>query len=234
MRPLWLSAVSSPFRKLRLPLQRERKLTRDLPATCFFLGILFASFPYDFPLLWTASPVPDTYYDILETHLRWMHQAPPLIGRVLNIVTTVGFLGLAIKLHRPAVLNFLFDGASLILYVIGWLIWVRSIVRRLRLVSYGTWPAEDDDGLAVSRKDNVKLLSMSNTILALVLLGVLVLQVGQWYAERKEVQELTEDLQLGLERRGSGNGSERRVSGHGHGQGHVVGERRGSGSKKRQ
>ena len=196
----------------------SRKLIRrGAAATCFFLGILFASFPYDFPLLWTASPVPDSYYDILETHLRWMHQSPPLISRVLNIITTVGFLGFAIKLHRPAVLNFLFDGASLILYTIGCAIWVRSIVRRLRLVSWGTWPAEDEDGMAVSRKDNVKLLSMSNTILALVLVGVLVLQVGQWYAEGKEIQDLKEDLQHGLERRGSGNL-----------------ERRSSGSKKRQ
>ncbi len=34
-------------------------------------------------------------YEILETHLRWMHQSPPLISRVLNIITTVGFLGFA-------------------------------------------------------------------------------------------------------------------------------------------
>ncbi|SPN97087.1 related to SHR3 - endoplasmatic reticulum membrane protein [Cephalotrichum gorgonifer] len=173
-------------------------------STCFFLGILFASFPYDFPLLWTAAPVPDSYYDILETHLRWMHQAPPLISRVLNIITTVGFLGFAIKLYRPAVLNFLFDGASLLLYVIGCMIWIRSIVKRLRLVSAGTWPGEED-GVAVSRKDNVKLLSMSNTILALVLVGVLVLQVGQWYAEAKEVQDIREDEALHkLDRKGSG------------------------------
>ena len=118
-----------------------------------------------------------------------MHQSPPLISRVLNIITTVGFLGLAIKLYRPAVLNFLFDGASLILYFIGWAVWVRSIVKRLRLVSWGQWP-EDEDGVAVSRKDNVKLLAISNTILALVLVGVLVLQVSQWYAESKEIQDI--------------------------------------------
>lgn len=172
-------------------------------STCFFLGILFASFPYDFPLLWSAAPVPDSYFDILETHLRWMHQSPPLISRVLNIITTVGFLGLAIKLYRPAVLNFLFDGASLILYFIGWAIWVRSIVKRLRLVSWGQWP-EEEDGVTVSRKDNVKLLAISNTILALVLVGVLVLQVSQWYAESKEIQDIImSENQSPAERRAS-------------------------------
>ncbi len=33
------------------------------------------------------------------------------------------------------------------------------------------------------------MLSASNTILALVLVGVLVLQIGQWYAERREVED---------------------------------------------
>ncbi len=33
------------------------------------------------------------------------------------------------------------------------------------------------------------MLSASNTILALVLVGVLVLQAGQWYAERKEADD---------------------------------------------
>lgn len=35
----------------------------------------------------------------------------------------------------------------------------------------------------------MKVLSASNTILALVLVGVLVLQAGQWYAEKREQQE---------------------------------------------
>jgi len=134
-----------------------------------------------------------------------MHQSPPLISRVLNIITSVGFLGFAIKLYRPAALNFLFDGAGLLLYFIGWAIWVRSIVKRLRLVSWGQWP-EEEDGVTVSRKDNVKLLAISNTILALVLVGVLVLQVSQWYAESKEIQDLKmSDNTPALERKVSGS-----------------------------
>jgi hypothetical protein len=203
-------------------------------ATCFFLGILFASFPYDFPLLWSADPVPDEYYDILETHLRWLHQSPPLIGRVLNIITSVGFLGFALKLYRPAELNFLFDGASLILYSIGWAIYLRRIVPHLRVVSgaaaeeAGLWLDEvlvsataaaqaavaagggngqgesELDVAMLTRKGNVKMLSMSNTILALVLLGVLVLQVGQWYAEALELQDLRLSEMQSPARRGSG------------------------------
>jgi len=75
--------------------------------------------------------VPDAYYDILEAHLQWLHQSPALIGRVLNIITCAGFLGFALKLHRPAGINFLFDGAGLLLYTIGWAVYVRPPWGRL-------------------------------------------------------------------------------------------------------
>ncbi|KAK3329660.1 Shr3 amino acid permease chaperone [Apodospora peruviana] len=166
---------------------------------CFFLGILFASFPYDFPLLWTQDPVPEAYYDQLETHLRFMHQSPPLIARLLNIITAVGFCGFFIKLFRPSEANVLFDGASLVLYVIGAGVYVANIVKGMRAVSAGVWHQDGFQGvshdgpvtgeLILGREDSLKVLSASNTILALVLVGVLVLQAGQWYAERKEADE---------------------------------------------
>ncbi|KAF4512375.1 hypothetical protein G6O67_001525 [Ophiocordyceps sinensis] len=163
--------------------------------TCFFLGILFASFPYDFPLLWTKEPVTDNYYDQLEAHLRFLHQSPPLIGRMLNIVVSVGFLGLFTKLFRPSEANFLFDGASLILYTIGVAVYVSNIVKGLRAISSGLWEGDEfqsnregrfDGEFILGREDSLKVLAASNTILALVLIGVLVLQAGQWYAEKRD------------------------------------------------
>ncbi|POR39446.1 Secretory component protein SHR3, partial [Tolypocladium paradoxum] len=163
--------------------------------TCFFLGILFASFPYDFPLLWTKEPVSETYYDQLEAHLKFMHQSPPLIGRMLNIMVSVGFFGHFIKLFRPSEANFLFDGASLILYTIGVAVYVSNIVKGLRAISSGLWHSDEfqktRDGrfegeFILGREDSLKVLAASNTILALVLIGVLVLQAGQWYAEKRD------------------------------------------------
>jgi Tfp pilus assembly protein PilO len=43
--------------------------------------------------------------------------------------------------------------------------------------------------VVANREDSLKVLAASNTILALVLVGVLVLQAGQWYAERKDMDE---------------------------------------------
>ncbi|KFA71324.1 hypothetical protein S40288_09416 [Stachybotrys chartarum IBT 40288] len=164
--------------------------------TCFFLGILFAAFPYDFPLLWTKAPLPETFLDELETHLKFLHQSPPIIARLLNIIGTVGFIGLFWKLFRPSEANFLFDGASLILYSIGVAVYIANIVKGLRLVSSGIW--DTDKGLRhgsepgeviLSREDSLKVMAASNTILALVLVGVLVLQAGQWYAEKRELED---------------------------------------------
>ncbi|KAL2270151.1 hypothetical protein VTJ83DRAFT_2335 [Remersonia thermophila] len=211
---------------------------------CFFLGILFASFPYDFPLLWTSDPLPDpAYLDHLETHLRFMHQAPPLIARMMHMVMFVGFLGFFVKLFRPSEANVLFDGAGLVLYLIGTGVYLSNIVKGMRAVSQpgglaavaerakeaaaaaaaaaaasaGTGsgsgaPAAGGPGFPVhhsgpltgevvlGREDSLRVLSASHVILALVLVGVLVLQAGQWYAERKEADDVAKAEREAAER----------------------------------
>ncbi len=87
----------------------------------------------------------------------------------------------------------LFDGASLVLYVIGAGIYIANIVKGLRSVSAGDWdmPVEEpaNGEIILDREDSLRVLAASNTILALVLVGVLVLQAGQWYAERKDADD---------------------------------------------
>ncbi|KAL2758786.1 hypothetical protein ACRALDRAFT_2100252, partial [Sodiomyces alcalophilus JCM 7366] len=164
--------------------------------TCFFLGILFAFFPYDYPLLWTSAPVPDGYYEHLERHVRFVYESPPLIGRLLSTIILVGFLGFFIKLFKPSEANVLFDGASLILYMIGVGVYLTNIVKGLRAVGNDIWNQEDwrekhlGGDLMLGKEDSLRVMAASNTILALVLVGVLVLQAGQWYAESKEKEEL--------------------------------------------
>ncbi|KAJ5650881.1 uncharacterized protein N7484_004604 [Penicillium longicatenatum] len=162
--------------------------------TCFFLGIIFSLFPYDYPILWSTTPTPASHYDYLEAHLQFLHASPPLIPRILHIVIFLGLAGLISKLYKPSESNMLFDGASLVLYMCGVTVYIANIVKGLRLASAGkygdalaTSPEERDQILG--REDSLKVLSASNTILALVLVGILVLQAGQWYAELKDQQE---------------------------------------------
>ncbi|CZR50649.1 related to SHR3-endoplasmatic reticulum membrane protein [Phialocephala subalpina] len=159
--------------------------------TCFFLGMLFSAFPYDYPLLWTSEPTPTAYYDQFEAHLRFLHASPPIIPRILHIAISIGFIGFFTKLFKPSEANLLFDGASLLLYVVGVVVYITNIVKGLRIVTSGVYGQQESDSeLAIGREDSLRVLAASNTILALVLVGVLVLQAGQWYAERKESDEI--------------------------------------------
>ncbi|KAM3086529.1 Protein csh3 [Clarireedia jacksonii] len=160
--------------------------------TCFFLGILFSSFPYDYPLLWTSAITPDSYYDFIENHIKFMHASPPIIPRILHIAISVGFIGLFTKLFKPSEANLLFDGASLVLYVVGVVVYITNIVKGMRIVTLGLYgeAGAPEGEMGVGREDSLRVLAASNTILALVLVGVLVLQAGQWYAERKEQDEV--------------------------------------------
>lgn len=152
--------------------------------------MLFSSFPYDYPLLWTSEVTPAAYYDQLETHLKFLHASPPIIPRILHIAITVGFVGFFTKLFKPSEANLLFDGASLVLYLIAVVVYITNIVKGLRIVTLGVYGIpEGDSEIAIGREDSLRVLAASNTILALVLVGVLVLQAGQWYAERKDLDE---------------------------------------------
>jgi hypothetical protein len=100
----------------------------------------------------------------------------------------------------------LFDGASLALYMVGVVVYIANIVKGLRMVTSGQYgsvefvegetlagtgdPSKEGEG--IGREDSLKVMAASNTILALVLVGVLVLQAGQWYAEQKEAEEIAE------------------------------------------
>jgi hypothetical protein len=124
---------------------------------------------------------------------------------VLHIMVGTGFLGFFVKLFRPSEANMLFDGAGLVLYVIGVGIYITNIIKGLRAVDAGIWdadgnplPSQTDAAthmagqageVVLGREDSLKVLAASNTILALVLVGVLVLMAGQWYAERKDREE---------------------------------------------
>lgn len=103
----------------------------------------------------------------------------------------------------------LFDGASLVLYMAGITVYITNIVKGLRVVTagiYGNVSPEEDPNAEdyISREDTLRVFAASNTILALVLVGVLVLQAGQWYALRKEEAEIKEIEEREAERKTTG------------------------------
>lgn len=165
------------------------------------MGILFASFPYDYNVLWhLPAEGRAAYFDILEKHIKFLHASPPVINRILHIAIATGLFGFLLKLYRATEANYLFDGASLVLYFAGMVVYLTNIIKGFRVVTAGIYGAPADETLVkgidykegdyISREDTLRVFAASNTILALVLVGVLVLQAGQWYALRKEENEI--------------------------------------------
>ncbi|CAE7201548.1 hypothetical protein CFE70_008279 [Pyrenophora teres f. teres 0-1] len=182
--------------------------------TCFFLGILFAQLPYDYNVLWTTPTDHATYFNMLESHIKFLYASPPIVSRILNLVIGTGLLGFLIKLFKPNQANMLFDGASLVLYMAGITVYLTNIVKGFRVVTAGIYGdlekaapgevTEEDMGDYISRDDTLRVFAASNTILSLVLVGVLVLQAGQWYAKRAEEKEIQEFERLAEEKKGVG------------------------------
>jgi hypothetical protein len=158
-------------------------------------------------VLWTTPADREPYFQLLEGHLRFLHASPPLISRILHIAIGTGLLGFVCKLYKPSEANMLFDGASLVLYMCGIVVYIANIIKGLRVVTAGIYGAvelvegemaaavganADEVVEMIGREDSLRVLAASNTILALVLIGVLVLQAGQWYAEKKEEAEIEE------------------------------------------
>ena len=115
------------------------------------------------------------------------------------------------KLYRATEANYLFDGASLVLYFAGVLVYLTNIVKGFKVVTAGIYgnvdPAELKEGEPddyITREDTLRVFAASNTILALVLVGVLVLQGGQWYALRKEEAEIAAMDQAAEEKKKAG------------------------------
>jgi hypothetical protein len=120
----------------------------------------------------------------VESHYTQLAQAPTIIGRVLNTLIAVGLLAFVSKLYKPSESNLLFDGASLVLYMVAVAMYLTNVIQGLAIVETKTYSEQ------VGRIDSLKVIAATHTILALVLTGVLVLQAGQWYAEGKEREEI--------------------------------------------
>lgn len=160
--------------------------------------MIFASFPYDYNILWSTPTDPTYAFQMFEEHLKFLHASPPLVSRILHIVIATGLLGFLMKLYKASESNMLFDGASLVLYMAGITVYITNLVKGLRVVTMGIYgnvtPEMTDEKVEdyIGREDTLRVYAASNTILALVLVGVLVLQAGQWYALRKEEAEVKE------------------------------------------
>jgi hypothetical protein len=63
-----------------------------------------------------------------EAHYILLSKAPRIIKVMLHAVIAVGIFGHLVKLYKPNESNYLFDGASLVLYMIAVILYGTSVL----------------------------------------------------------------------------------------------------------
>lgn len=140
--------------------------------------------------LW-VNPVTDQALLNAETYYQLLYKAPPIHRAVLHAVICFGLVAHAIKLYGGNQSNLLFDSGSLILYVAGVIIYMVYLVQGMLHVHKnpflqlaGLQAIFQHNYTPLSKLDTLQILAVSQVVLALILMGILVLQSSQFCAEQ--------------------------------------------------
>lgn len=177
--------------------------------------MIFIASIYDFPLLY-FSELSDSAVEAAERFYLSLFNAPLAVSALLHGMMGLGLIGLVAKLHRWNEMAKYFDGGSLALFMGAICMYLGVSVPNLRLISdptnikllynsaiatqrqsqleafeKGESQFKPSDG-AMTQDEKVaaiRIVSASNTICAVLLVGVLVLQISEWYLERQEAND---------------------------------------------
>ncbi|PRT55018.1 Secretory component protein SHR3 [Wickerhamiella sorbophila] len=151
-------------------------------ATGFVLGSIYANWAYDYYMLW-KSPVSPEMVSLTAQHYRMRAGQPAFLHHVLHGVLAIGFTGIFIKIYKPTEANTLFDGGSLVLFVIAIVFYLSNLRVAAQSVLTGDWYDIDET-------TGIQLMSASQVLIVLVFMGVLALQLGQWWAAKDTASQI--------------------------------------------
>ncbi|GAC97211.1 hypothetical protein PHSY_004796 [Pseudozyma hubeiensis SY62] len=186
-----------------------------ISSTSFLFGVIFIASIYDFPLLYFSN-LSDSAIEAAERFYLSVFNAPLAVTALLHGMMGLGVIGLIAKLHRWNEMAKYFDGGSLALFMGAICMYLGVAVPNLRLIADPTneklvWnsaiatqrqsqleafnkgesdfkpsdgPMTQDEKVAA-----IRIVSASNTICIVLLVGVLVLQISEWYLERQDAVE---------------------------------------------
>ncbi|KAJ9477686.1 Secretory component protein SHR3 [Pseudozyma hubeiensis] len=186
-----------------------------ISSTSFLFGVIFIASIYDFPLLYFSN-LSDSAVEAAERFYLSIFNAPLAVTALLHGMMGLGVIGLIAKLHRWNEMAKYFDGGSLALFMGAICMYLGVAVPNLRLIADPTnerlvWnsaiatqrqsqleayekgesdfkpsdgPMTQDEKVAA-----IRIVSASNTICIILLVGVLVLQISEWYLERQDAVE---------------------------------------------
>ncbi|PWY99037.1 hypothetical protein BCV70DRAFT_201261 [Testicularia cyperi] len=171
-------------------------------STSFLLGTLAMHWTADHLMLW-QNPV--TYDSVVTAYTYYqdtMVDMTPLFRKTLHGVGTLAALLLISKALGGRESNWLFDGASLFLFGAAGLVYYHKVVPSLATLppkppSPGATIVDSRDAVFAPLRE----IASSHTVLAVALVGVILLQSGQYYSERLEERERIEEDEARIRRR---------------------------------
>ncbi|CAN6610843.1 secretory component protein Shr3p [Trichomonascus vanleenenianus] len=146
-----------------------------LCAVSFSLGVLYSNWAYDYYTLWVSNPTSEAFARSLR-HYQTLASMPQFLYHVHHAFIGLGFIGLLVKLYRPSESNKLFDGGSLFLYLCAVGMYLTNLRRGANAALDGEWGDVDE-------KTGLNVIAATECMIVLVLLGVVGLQLGQYWAE---------------------------------------------------
>lgn len=182
-------------------------------------GTLFIASIYDFPLLYSGQVEP-SYVDAAERFYLSLHNGPTAVPALLHGMIGLGIIGLVAKLHRWSEMAKYFDGGSLVLFMGAVCMYLGVGLPNLRLLAdptnenllyrsaiatqrnsqreafekgQSTFQPPEGPMTPDERISAVRILAATNTITIVLLAGVLLLQVSEWYLARQDAIQKQEE-----------------------------------------
>ncbi|KAL6451836.1 SHR3 Secretory component protein SHR3 [Candida maltosa Xu316] len=143
-------------------------------ATTFGLGVIYSNWPYDLDTLWRHD-VPSGF-DVSLAHYQQWGNSPMYVHYTLHVVAALGLIGHFIKLYKPEEDAKYFEYGSLGLFMIAIIIYLTNLRTGVNSCLAGVWGDVD-------YKTGLNVMAASQVMIIFVLVGVLVLQGGLYYAQ---------------------------------------------------
>lgn len=148
----------------------------------FILGTVYNNWSYDYHLLWEHGSDP-SWVTAALSHYKIKAEQPLFLHHVLHTVFFLGIFSLILKLYKPNESNYLFDGASLLLFSIGVIFYITNLRPASYSLKTGNWNDIDEQTGAM-------FIAASQVLIVMAIAGVLALQAGQWYAEAETARRI--------------------------------------------
>lgn len=156
-----------------------------IASTSFGLGAVYANLPYDFYTLWTYDG--EGFARSLAHYAAWGN-APMRVHHILHGVIAMGLIGCFIKLYKPHQDVIYFEYATLILMMVGVVIYLTNLRIGVQSAISGEWGE-------VEMSTGINVVAASQFMIVIALTGVLFLQAGLYYAEWYETKLQKEYLE---------------------------------------